>query len=106
MPCVGPIRHQPFEPIAEWWLMVKLLLEKAAALRDQAARALRLAIGLQAPDQARLTRFSEELRDKATELERQAAETPARAPEQSPDTQVDHEPKKKRGSSNDPDPKS
>jgi hypothetical protein len=52
------------------------LPQKAATLRERAARALRLSVGLPVADEARLVRFSEELGDQATELERQvAAET-------------------------------
>ena len=82
------------------------LLEKAALLRDKAARALRLAVGLSAADQARLARFSDELREEATELERQAAsETPQRPTEPSRDaTKDERKPKRGRGGSNDPDP--
>jgi len=49
------------------------LLEKAAGVRDMAQRALRLAAGLRDADKARLTQYSEELRERANELERQAA---------------------------------
>jgi hypothetical protein len=59
-----------------------ILLQKAALLRDKASRARRLAVVLQDDDKARLTRFSEELAEQATELERQAAaQTPRRATE-------------------------
>jgi hypothetical protein len=83
-----------------------ILLERAAALRDRAAQALRLGIGLSNADQARLTKFSDELREQAAELERQAAaETPNRAAEPSRDgTAEKPKPKKGRGGSNDPEP--
>ena len=84
------------------------LLEKAAALRDKATRARRLAVGLQHADQARLEGFAEELRNQATQLERQAAgESPSRPPEprsDRADNQNDHKQKKQSGGSNDPDP--
>lgn len=82
------------------------LLEKAALLRDKAGRALRLAAGLQDADKARLTQFAVELRDEASELERQAAaETPQRDAEPSRDATDDApKPKKGRGGSNDPEP--
>lgn len=81
-------------------------LQKAALLRDKASRALRLAAGLQDNDKARLARFSEELREEATELERQAAaQTPPRPAEPSRDaTQDEQTPEKGRGGSNDPEP--
>src|SRR5687768_4470239 len=84
------------------------LLEKAAALRDLAKRALRLAEGVNGADFARLTKYAAELREQATELERQAAaEVQPRPTEQdsSPSgTQNGQQPKKGRGSSNDPEP--
>ena len=49
------------------------LLEKAALLKDKAARAIRLAAGLGEADRARLTLYGQELWEQATELERQAA---------------------------------
>ena len=84
-----------------------LLLEKAAALRDQATRAARLAAGLLAgADQARLTQYGDALRKEAEELERQAAaEVPSRPAEQSRDATKDRRnPNKGRGGCNDPDP--
>jgi len=84
------------------------LLEEAAALRNKAARALRLAVGLQKPDHTRLTQFGEELRVQAAELERQAAaEAPSRPAEPGSDraeSQNSQKQKKQRGGSNDPDP--
>ena len=62
--------------------MPPTLLEKAALLRDKAARAIRLAAGLTGADRARLTLYGQELWEQATELERQAeAETPSHPPE-------------------------
>jgi hypothetical protein len=90
--------------------MKKLLtfLEKAAQLRTQAARALRLALGLSPDDQERLNQFAEELREQAAELERQAAaETPQRPSEPDRNSTLDEQnPKKGRGGSNDPEPQS
>jgi hypothetical protein len=84
------------------------LLEQAAALRDKAARALRLAVGLQEDDHARLTRYGEELRKQAAELERRAAaKTPSRPAESDPNrdnNQNGRKPGKGRGGSNDPEP--
>ena len=84
------------------------LLEKAAELRDLARRALRLAAGRRDDDRARLTKYSEELRTQAAELERQAAAvTPPRPSEPGGSDGSDIENgqgKKKRGGSNDPDP--
>lgn len=63
------------------------LVEKAALLRDKANRALRLAAGLGAADQARLRQFGEALRNEARELERQAtAQRMPRPPEPRRDT--------------------
>jgi hypothetical protein len=84
------------------------LLQNAAELRNKAERAIRLGIGLPAADQERLTQFAEELRERATELERQAAaETPSRPTEpERTDALNAQDSKKKRGGSNDPEPQS
>jgi hypothetical protein len=84
------------------------LLEKAAALWDKATRALRLAVGLQDADQARLKQFADELWEQAVDLERQAgAEAPSRSSQPSRDrTQNVQVPKKGRGGSNDRNPQS
>lgn len=81
-------------------------LEKAARLRDEARRAIRLADGQQDAVKARLTQFAVDLREQATELERQAAaQTQPRPAEPSRDaTQDEQKPKKGRGGSNDPEP--
>ena len=82
------------------------LLEKAALLRDKAQRALRLASGLSGADEARLKQFSDDLRQEATELEKQAAALiPDRPAEPKRDATKDG-PKQKRGrgGSNDPEP--
>lgn len=52
------------------------LLEKAAALRENGNRALRLARGVNEADFNRLTKYGNDLREQATELERQAAALP------------------------------
>jgi hypothetical protein len=80
--------------------------QTAARLRDKAEKALRLAAGLQPEDRARLTRFSEDLRLQAAELERQAAgETPSRPRDPGgKDTPAGPGLKKGRGGSNDPEP--
>ena len=83
------------------------LLEKAAALRDMAKRAVRLAQGLSAGDFQRLTKYSADLGEQATELERQAAaDTQRRPAEPGSDRDDQHRPKPKkgRGGSNDPEP--
>jgi hypothetical protein len=84
------------------------ILKQAAVLRDRAATALRLSIGLQEPDHARLVLFGEELRKQADELERQAAaETPSRPPEPRSgrtDVTSGQKPGRRRGGSNDPEP--
>jgi hypothetical protein len=88
----------------------KLLLEKAASLRDMAQRALRLAAELNEGDKARLTQYGKELREQADELERQAAAgVPSRPSEPGSSrsgTEKDQSPKKKRGGSDDADPQS
>lgn len=82
------------------------LLEKAARLREEARRALRLADGLQQADQTRLTEYSEEIKKEAAELEKQfAVQTPQRPDDPSRDaTKDEQKPKKGRGGSNDPEP--
>jgi hypothetical protein len=82
-------------------------LEQAALLRDEAARAHRMATGVSAQaDRDRLNMFANELRARAAALERQAAaETRQRDAEPSRDTAEDEpKPKKGRGGSNDPEP--
>ena len=84
-----------------------VLLEKAAVLRTKAQQATRLAAGLlPGADEARLTLFSQELRERASELERQAAaEVPSRPAEPIKDASKDSRKSKRgRGGSNDPDP--
>jgi hypothetical protein len=83
------------------------LLEKAAALRDTARRAVRLAQGLNANDFKRLTRYSEDLRAQATELEREAAAQTQRRPAKPASAHDDRQrpkPRKGRGGSSDPEP--
>ena len=84
------------------------LIETAAALRDKAEWVLRLAGALTASDQVRLGEFANELREQASELERQAAaQTPQRPAEPGRDATKDgQKPKKGRGGSNDPEPQS
>ena len=84
------------------------ILKQAAVLRDRAATALRLSVGLQVPDHARLILFGEELRKQADELERRAAaKTPSRPLEprsDRADAMTGQKPGNRRGGSNDPEP--
>lgn len=66
------------------------LLEQAAARRDLARRARRLADSLSHDDRERLQAHAEDLEAQATELERQAANVAGQQPQQQ---QQDAEPK-------------
>jgi len=63
------------------------LHEQAAALRDMAKRARRLAKGVSQPDSERIIAYAMELEQKAAELEKQAAEGFGSAPVQPAFTQ-------------------
>ncbi len=76
-------------------------------MRDKAQRALELAPGLSLKaDQTLFTEYADELRQRADELERQAAaQSPNRPAEPGRDATSDEpNPKRGRGGSNDPDP--